>query len=352
MPRRAGLALALLAGLGRPADAAKLLAVSGAEAQGYARIAFTFDGAVSIKARLSGGILVLGYGERTEAGPERLASELPGYLTAVRRDPDGSGLRLALQRPVRVNVQEAGEKVFVDLLPEGWTGLPPALPPDVVTDLARRVRNAEAILKARNPAPVRRPLGIEVAKLPTLTRLTVRLPERSEATVRADGGTARLSVPGAYSFDLSETRGRLSPDMARLTATVDEASAGLAVAAADGFTVTSDRDDDLMTFDIAAKKDGAKAEAGKSETAKAEASKVEAAKVEASKFGAPKPDSAKPETAGRAEPRAEPPAAGARPGAAAAAARPPVSEPPERLAGSGLVFPVAKRPPVALFERV
>ncbi|TXM91395.1 hypothetical protein FV219_21205, partial [Methylobacterium sp. WL122] len=87
MPRRAGLALAMLAGLGLPAEAAKLLAVSGTEAQGYARIAFTFDGAVSIKARLSGGVLVLNYDERTEAGPERLVSELPGYLAAVRRDP-------------------------------------------------------------------------------------------------------------------------------------------------------------------------------------------------------------------------------------------------------------------------
>ena len=281
MPACAGLALGMLLGFGLPAQAARLLAVAGAEAQGYARIAFTFDGPVSVKARLSGGVLVLGYGERTEAGPERLATELPAYLTAVRRDPDGGGMRLALQRPVRVNVQEAGEKVFVDLLPEGWSGLPPPLPPEVVADLARRARAAEAILKARNPAPVRRPLGVEVAKLPTLTRLTVRLPEGAEATVGAAAGATRLRVSGAYSFDLSETRGRLRQDMARLTATTDEASAALSVAVADGFTVSTDRDEDTVVFDIVAKADAAaKAEAAKADATKADATKVAAGKVE------------------------------------------------------------------------
>ena len=103
-------------------------------------------------------------------------------------------------------MQEAGEKVFVDLLPESWTSLPPPLPPEIVADLARRARSAEAILKSRNPAPVRRPLGVEVAKLPTLTRLTVRLPEGAEAKAMArlmelHAAQALLDRP-LQSFDL------------------------------------------------------------------------------------------------------------------------------------------------------
>ncbi|MCJ2104304.1 hypothetical protein MKK70_02665 [Methylobacterium sp. E-041] len=354
-PRSAGLALAVLIGLGLPAQAAKLLAVAGTDAQGYARIAFTFDSAVSIKARLSNGVLVLGYGERTEAGPERLVSQLPDYLTAVRRDPDGSGLRLALQRTVRVNVQDAGEKVFVDLLPESWTSLPPPLPPEIVADLARRARAAEAILKSRNPAPVRRPLGVEVAKLPTLTRLTVRLPEGAEATVAPEGGATRLRILGAYSFDLSETRGRLRQDMARLTASADDASAGLVVAAGDAFTVSTDRDDDTVVFDIVAKKDAAaKAEAAAraEQAAKAEAAtKAEpATKPEPASKGEP-PSRVAPRTGdAKASATADVPAAAGPPGTAAPN-RPPAPEPPERQAGSGLVFPFAKRPAVALFER-
>lgn len=330
MPRRAGLALVIVIGLGLPADAARLLAVSGTEAKGYGRLAFTFDGPVSLKARLSGGVLVIGYGEKTEAGPERLTAEMPGYLTGTRRDPDGSGLRLALQRPVRVNVQEAGERVFVDLLPEDWSGLPPPLPSEVVTDLARRARLAEAALKARTPPPVRRPLAVEMATLPTLTRLSVRLPEGAQATIATEGGATRLRIAGAYGFDLSETRGRLRQDTARVTATTDEASAALSIAAGAGFIVSAERDDGTVVFDIVAKKDAAvKAEPAKAEPARAEPAKLEPTKAEPAK-GAAKPD-------------------GPAPAPRAVAVAP--AEPPERQAGSGLVFPFVKRPPAALFER-
>jgi hypothetical protein len=35
---------------------------------------------------------------------------MPAYVAQVRRDPDGSGLRVALQAPYKVNVLEAGER--------------------------------------------------------------------------------------------------------------------------------------------------------------------------------------------------------------------------------------------------
>ena len=37
----------------------------------------------------------------------------------------------------------AGERLFVDLLPESWTGEPPGLPREIVEDLARRARDAD-----------------------------------------------------------------------------------------------------------------------------------------------------------------------------------------------------------------
>ena len=72
-----------------------------------------------------------------------------GYVNAARRDPDGAAVRLALNRKVTVNTMAAGEKLFVDLLPEGWTGLPPGLPQEVVEELARRAREAEKKARAQ-----------------------------------------------------------------------------------------------------------------------------------------------------------------------------------------------------------
>ena len=320
MPRRAGLILGLLIGLGAmPAGAARLIGANGTQPKGYGRIALTFDGPVSVKARLSGGVLVLSYGERTAAGPERLAAEMPDYVAMVRRDPDGGGLRLALQKTVRVNVQEAGERVFVDLISEGWSGLPPPLPPEVVSDLARRARLAEAALKARNPAPARKPLAVEIAQLPTLTRLSVRVPPNADAASTAEGAARRLRVAGAWTFDLSETRGRLPGDIARVAATTDDTSAGLLVTPAEGYTVSADRDDDAITFDIV---------------------KTAAPKIADTTVGAEHAKAAAPPAVTRA----------VVPAPADVPSPAPV-QPPDRRAGSGLVFPFRTMPPAALFER-
>ena len=63
-----------------------------------------------------------------------------GYVSAARRDPDGKGIRIALARKVTMNSMAAGERLFVDLLPDTWTGLAPG-------PAARRHR------RARPPRP-------------------------------------------------------------------------------------------------------------------------------------------------------------------------------------------------------
>ena len=69
------------------------------------------------------------------------------------RDPDGSAIRLSLARKVTINTMTAGERVFVDFLPDSWTGPPPGLPHEVVRELSERARAAE---RALAPAARRR----------------------------------------------------------------------------------------------------------------------------------------------------------------------------------------------------
>lgn len=203
---RAGLALGLcLTALG--AQAAKLMSAQGSQAEGYGRIVLTFDTPVSVKAKPSGMVLVLRFGEAVSAGPERIAAGMPDYVAAVRRDPDGAAIRLALQRGYRINIQDAAEQVFIDLLPESWSGFPPPLPPEVVADLARRAAAAEAQLKARTPAPVRRPLTLELSHNPARTRVSLSLPEGTEAAFSPQGSATRLTLPGAWRVDDRSLRG-------------------------------------------------------------------------------------------------------------------------------------------------
>ena len=70
-------------------------------------------------------------------------------MSAARRDPDGKGIRIALARKVTMNSMAAGERLFVDLLPDTWVGLAPGLPRDVIDELARRAREAERRVRAQ-----------------------------------------------------------------------------------------------------------------------------------------------------------------------------------------------------------
>lgn len=318
---RAVLALAL-SGLAFGAEAARLISARGAQADGYGRIVLTFDAPVSVKAKLSGTVLVLGLGEPVAPGPDRIAAGMPDYVSAVRRDPDGSALRLALQRPYRINVQDAAEEVFIDLLPESWSGYPPPLPPETVAALARRAAAAEASLKARNPAPPPRPLTLELSRGPSRTRVSLRLPPGAEGQFAPAGAATRLTLPGAWRIDDLSLRGRLEPAVGRLAVETEAGESRLIATPAEGLTVATARDEDLLTIDFL-----------------------------------PKPPKPAEGPAPAAQPAAAPPVGATE---AVRDAPPPAPKPaptvtataePIRKAGSGLVFPFAKRVPAALFER-
>ena len=345
---RAGLAAisivaATLCG-GTDATAARLTAIKGAQIERYGRLVLTFDGPVSVKARTSGSVLVLGFSEKASAGPERVAAEMPDYVSAVRRDPDGLGLRLALQRPYRVNVQEAGEKVFIDLLPQDWSGLPPALPPEVVAELFRRTQAAEAALRAARPPAEPRTLRLELAHLPTLTRLSLRAPASAAPRFEAVGPATRLMIPGAWRIDELATRGRLNPSIESLAVEGDETGARLLVTPADGYEIRSFSDEDGATIDVvrkAAEKTKPTAQAAKAGEG---AEPVGEAKTAETNTTGARAAEAKPEKAPQRSPGQTAETSGSTP-----ATPPPAVV--QRPSGPGLAFPFQTLPPAALFER-
>nr|WP_238242223.1 bacterial transcriptional activator domain-containing protein [Methylobacterium iners] len=313
-----------------PASAARLASIKGTQADRYGRIALTFDAPVSVTAKVSGSVLIVSFGERSPSGPERLALELPDYVSVVRRDPDATGMRVALVRPFRVNVQSAAEHVFIDLLPEGWSGLPPPLPSEIVTEIVRRAQVAEAAIRAATPPPVPRRVALDLSQLPTLTRLSLRLPPEATPRFERVGPATRLVLPGAWRIDETDTRGRTKPAIEALATETDADGARLLVTPAAGYEVRTWRDEEGATLDIIRLKPATEAKAAEKGPEKAQAEQADAAVPAAS------------------------PAAPAKP--AASAVQPmPASEPArvivERPAGPGLVFPFRRLPAAALFER-
>ena len=100
-----------------PADPVKGEATLSA-AGGYARLVLKFADDVESEVTTAGSILVIRFKQPVDIAVDGLSDAVPDYVTSARRDPDGSAIRLSLARRVTVNTMSAGERVFVDLLPD------------------------------------------------------------------------------------------------------------------------------------------------------------------------------------------------------------------------------------------
>lgn len=215
------IALMLLAGCTTARGAPLSAEVSGAVADGFGRLVFTFSEETSAEVRLANGIVIIGFKQPVEVGIEHLAVAMPGYVGVARRDPDGTAVRIALARKVTVNTKVAGEKLFIDLLPEGWAGLPPGLPQEVVDELARRAREAEKKVRQQQQVTrqARPPLvRVRVASLPTFTRYIFELPEPAAVTSDRNRDKLSLTFDTPMRFDLADAKAALPPTIASLDA--------------------------------------------------------------------------------------------------------------------------------------
>ena len=121
--------LLLTIALPRPACAQAIKGeVSAVMENGFARLVFTLAEDVESQVKVANGIIIVSYRRPIAVNVDKLAANAPGYVSAARRDPDGKAIRIALARKVTVNSIAAAERLFVDLLPEPWAGLPPGLP--------------------------------------------------------------------------------------------------------------------------------------------------------------------------------------------------------------------------------
>src|SRR5579862_1700039 len=116
-------------------------------AGGYARLVLKLAKDVPAEVTTAGSIVVISFKQPVDIPGDKLSDAVPDYVGSARRDPDGSAIRLSLARRVTVNSMTAGERIFVDLLPDTWKGLPPPLPQEVVRELAERARAAERLLR-------------------------------------------------------------------------------------------------------------------------------------------------------------------------------------------------------------
>lgn len=180
-----------------------------AGANGYARLVLKFKEDVTTDAVVAGSVLIIRFEKPVDVPVDALPDALPSYVGMVRRDPDGTAIRLALTQNVKVNLMMAGERVFIDLLPEKWTGAPPPLPAEVVKELSERAIAAERALrlqKQADEAKKRPPIRVRASVQPTFTRLVFEMPDGVAVSSALGTNKFVLSFSSALVFDLADAK--------------------------------------------------------------------------------------------------------------------------------------------------
>jgi hypothetical protein len=240
---------------------------------GYARLVFTMSDDVDANVRIAGSILIISFKQPTDISVDRLAVQAPDYIAAARRDPDGMAVRLALVRKITVNSLAVAERLFVDLLPDTWTGASPGLPQDVVADLVRRLDKAERLVrlehldtKPKTLAPVR----VHVASQPTFTRYVFDIPELTSVSADRAAGRLTLTFDAPFKFDLGDVEATLPRSVTAISSKHEDTSASVEFNFLNNVDVRTFRGDGGYVVDLVGADDkpgeGAEAPADKNAT--------------------------------------------------------------------------------------
>src|SRR3984957_17241932 len=176
---------------------------------GYARLVLKLAEDVESEVVTAGSIIVIRFKQPVDIPVDKLSDAVPDYVGSARRDPDGMAIRLSLARRVTVNTMTAGERIFVDFLPDSWSGPPPGLPPEVVRKLAERARAAERELRLQRAvaeAKKRPPTRVRASVQPTFVRFIFEVPDGIGVSSVLNDQKLKLLFNAVLVFDLADAK--------------------------------------------------------------------------------------------------------------------------------------------------
>jgi hypothetical protein len=263
-----------------------------AEEGGFGRLILEFPDRFDLpayKVNFDNGVLAIVFNGPVSATMPDMYATLPQYLTIGRLDPDGKGVRFGLAGTVSVHSMEAGEKLFVDMLPTTWQGLPPALPPAVVAELTQRAKDAAMLAEQKRRADEAKALNpkatLRVGRNPTFVRVQVVWTAATKAEYKQDGSRAIIKFDWPVPVDLYELKANLPAQIVGVANTVSAAGSTISFTLQDGVTPRFyGADGTSFTFDV----DLAPTEITKNRTTAEAAAKAAEADAEAARLAAAK----------------------------------------------------------------
>jgi len=221
---------------------------------GFARLVLKFSEDVGTEVTTAGSIIVIRFERPVDISVDRVSDAVPDYVGSARRDPDGSAIRLSLARRVTVNTMTAGERLYVDFLPDSWSGPAPALPVDVVRELAERARVAERELRQQRAlaeAKKRAPIRVRASVQPTFVRFVFEMPDGVGVSSVLNEQKLKLLFSKALVFDLADAKVAAPPNVASITQKVEAEATAVEIAMVGDVDVHSFREEKNYVIDIA-----------------------------------------------------------------------------------------------------
>lgn len=223
---------------------------------GFARLVVTFEERLpEYELSTSTGVLVVAFKAPLAPDVSRLPQRLPAFVSAARTDPDRRAMRIAFAQHVSVNAMEAGEKLFLDLLPDNWVGAAPGLPAEVVAELARRAEEAEKrqrqkeiLEQVRNSKPVE----LRLASLPTFTRFVFIWDHVPNARIERSSDEVRLLFDRGARIDLSGYDSRLPGYVRGIDSSLGENGLEIVLSVDPQAPVRGFREDSTYVVDVTA----------------------------------------------------------------------------------------------------
>jgi hypothetical protein len=200
-------------------------------------------------------VLIITFNRPIDVSIDRLAAQIPDYVGAARRDPDGKGIRVALSQQVKVNATPAAEKFFIDLLPASWSGQPPSLPSEIIADLARRAGEADRLERKERQAVAQQrasaePVRVHVATQPTFTRYIFAIPANTSVSNDRVKERLTLTFDAPIKFDLADVVAALPRAIGGIDTELRDDSALVRFSFLANVDVRSFRDDGSYVLDV------------------------------------------------------------------------------------------------------
>lgn len=248
----------LIVSSGMPVRAETLeAALKVSEEAGFARLVLTFKKRNLLPqydAIVTNNVLKISFPSPIDVDVEYVPVNLPEYVSIARKDPDGSAIRLALTREYRINTMEAGETLFIDLLPVGWSGPPPPLPDSIVKELALRaeeaLKKARALEQARLRGQIEPEVALRIGVHPTFTRLAFVWNVPIDTAFVREEDIVKLTFNYGADIDLSELRAHLPPGVVDATSFVDGEKLKFLLRLSSNVNIRAFREDESYVIDI------------------------------------------------------------------------------------------------------